>query len=52
MSKAQWKVFYRMLRIHRREASKAWADMLVFGNGYLDLSGPEPRHVPLYEVYL
>jgi hypothetical protein len=52
MNKAQWKVFYRMLRIHRREASKAWTDMLLFGSGWLDLSGPEPRHVPYMEMYL
>ena len=52
MNKAQWKIYHRMLRIYRREMSKAWSDMLIFGNGYMNFSGPEPRHVPLHEVFL
>lgn len=40
MSREAWKIYYRMLRIHRREQSKAWADMLVFGTGFLRV-GPD-----------
>lgn len=51
MNRASWKAFYRMLRIHRREVTKAFNDMVAFGSGYLDMSGPEPRHVPLTEIF-
>lgn len=51
MSRAAWKVYYRMLRIYRREAFKAWQDTLVFGTGYLRVKDGFinhilPEHIP------
>lgn len=51
MNRATWKAYYRLLRICRREAAKASIDMMLFGNGFVDTSGSEPRHIPIEQVY-
>ncbi len=33
MNKKEWKKFYRMLRVTRRESAKAVTDMFIFGTG-------------------
>jgi len=52
VNKQDWKIYYRMLRIYRREAGKAWMDMLTFGMGHLDMAGAEPRYIPIEEIKL
>lgn len=38
MTKAQWKIFYRQLRIIRRESAKAAIDCMIFGCGFVRVS--------------
>lgn len=50
MTRAQWKVYYRQLRIIRRETWKATEDMILFGTGVVEVSENIPdyiRYVPL-----
>lgn len=35
MTKDQWKIFYRRLRITRREINKAIKDSILYGNGFI-----------------
>lgn len=53
MNRAQWKVYWRQLRIIRRESWKAFEDQMLFGRSILEI-GPEVpdliRHVPLNMV--
>ena len=47
MSRATWKVYYRALRVCRREAGKAYIDALMYGVGYVRVTpGADPEHVP------
>lgn len=50
-----WKVFYRRLRIIRRESLKATVDMMIFGNGAVEIGPDIPdgiRHVPIESMRL
>lgn len=38
MNRTQWKLYYRQLRIIRREAYKATMDMMIFGTGFVCVS--------------
>lgn len=38
-ARSKWKAYWRQLRILRREAAKATRDMLIFGTGYVFVSG-------------
>lgn len=38
MNRATWKIFYRQLRIFRREAAKAVIDMAIYGGGFVRIS--------------
>lgn len=52
MTRAAWKVFYRDLRISRREASKVWLDAAIYGVGFVFASGDgPPQHISVAEVY-
>ena len=47
MNKATWKVYYRALRVCRRETGKAYLDALMYGVGYVKvIPGADPEHVP------
>ena len=49
MSKTSWKIWYRQLRIVRRESHKAFMDMMVYGTGFTEIGHDIPdliRHVP------
>jgi hypothetical protein len=54
MTKAEWKRYYRQVRIIRRESLKAAMDVLVFGAGFVRI-GPEVKdfieHVDTWRVY-
>lgn len=38
MIREAWKAYYRMVRIHRREASKAALDAVMWGTGFVFIS--------------
>lgn len=38
-ARAKWKVYWRQVRIVRRETAKAARDMLIFGTGCVFMSG-------------
>jgi hypothetical protein len=53
VNRAQWKAFYRQLRIIRRECAKATTDLVLFGNCFIKYGSQVPdliQHVPLSEV--
>ena len=50
MNKQQWEIYYRSLRIHRREVTKAKQDMMLYGSGYISVVNGEVKHVPIKEV--
>ena len=53
MTRAAWKVYYRLLRIARHEAYKASIDVMLYGTGFVLISPDLPdlcRHVPLEEI--
>ncbi len=47
-----WKEIYRRARIGLRESEKAWADMAVWGSGYVRLTSDGVQHVPFTSVRL
>ena len=53
MNRANWKAYWRLMRILRRETSKAMDDMVIFGTGCVEI-GPEVkdfiRHIPIEDV--
>jgi hypothetical protein len=51
-AKERWRATNRRLRVARREAQKAAADMVVYGTGvvYVPAGGGDPRHVPFSEL--
>lgn len=53
MTKQDWKIVWRQLRIIRRESFKASTDMLLFGVGFTKIGDGVPdgiRYVPFEEV--
>lgn len=54
MNKREWKAYYRMLRVSRREALKASIDMMLYGNGFVFVpdDGSDARHIPVMDVIL
>lgn len=49
MTRAEWRAFYRLMRIARRESYKAMIDMLLFGIGACEVGPDIPdliRHIP------
>lgn len=52
-ARAWWKVYYRTLRIVRREAHKATMDMLIYGTGAVSVSAEgDIKHVPMQSMLL
>lgn len=46
MNREAWYVYYRMLRIYRREMKKVWEDTLLFGTGFLKVNDDGyPNHM-------
>lgn len=52
MNRQQWKIYYRLQRIVRREERKARADMLMYGTGFIQIVNGEPKHIPAPDVIL
>ena len=54
MTRELWRRLYRLNRIARREALKAYQDVLVWGTGavLIDRATGESRHVPFCEIKL
>lgn len=51
MSRETWKIYYRLLRIARREASKASLDLAIYGSAFISVSETgECHHIPLEKV--
>lgn len=52
MNKKEWKKFYRLTRVARRETMKAAIDMMIYGTGFMKVSndGSDPEHVPFEKV--
>jgi hypothetical protein len=49
-----WKLYYRQLRIIRREHMKQMLDIINFGTGFVEIGEDVPdyiRHVPLSEIF-
>ena len=50
MNKQEWKIYYRLLRIVRRESLKVTLDCIVYGTGCMRINEKgEPEHIP-YEA--
>lgn len=52
-ARLQWKLWWRQLRIIRRETTKAWEDQMLFGTGYTQIGPDVPdgiRHIPLEQI--
>jgi len=50
--RAFWYLWYRQLRIVRRESWKAYEDMVLFGTGFVKIGEDIPdliRHIPIEE---
>jgi len=47
VNRKTWKIYYRALRVARREANKASADMISFGTGIVCINNGEAKHVPI-----
>ena len=52
MNKQQWKKYYRLIRIGRREAKKVSMDMMIYGSGYMVVVDGEPKRVSPEDIYL
>lgn len=53
MTKADWKVCHRQLRIIRRETAKAALDVRLFGAGCTEVGHHLPdyiRHIPIEKI--
>jgi len=46
MNKVQWKIYYRLIRIARRESLKAATDAMIYGVGAVLVGDGDPRHIP------
>lgn len=49
-----WKIYYRQLRIIRRETFKGVDDLILFGSCFIETGENVPdfiRHIPLGEIY-
>jgi hypothetical protein len=48
-----WKIYWRQLRIIKRETAKQYMDTMIFGTGFVEV-GPEVpdgiRHIPIQNV--
>ena len=49
-----WKIYYRMIRVARREALKATMDMVFYGTGAVMIPGnsDDPKHIPFADLRL
>jgi hypothetical protein len=48
-----WKLYWRQLRIIRRETQKAYMDCLIYGTGFTHIGPDVPggiRHIPVQEL--
>lgn len=54
ITRQQWKVIWRRMRVAAREAHKAHLDALIYGTGavFVPNDGGDPRHVPIEELRL
>lgn len=46
-----WKAYYRMQRIAKREALKAYMDAIVYGSGFVRMKDGFVNHVLTEAVY-
>ena len=48
-----WKLWWRQLRIIKRETTKQWQDTIIFGTGFVQI-GPDRldgiRHIPVDQI--
>ncbi len=51
MIKSEWKYFYRIQRIIKRESLKTTSDMMIYGSGFINVTGLDVEHVPFINVY-
>ena len=52
-ARRRWKVYYRLLRIARRESWKAAMDMAIYGTGYIHVDPNNPdlcQHIPIQDI--
>jgi hypothetical protein len=60
VTRQEWRAYYRMIRVGRREIQKAYEDAIIYGVGFTrvgftratDLPGLTLRHVPAHNVNL
>jgi hypothetical protein len=54
MNKQEWKIFYRKLRVTRREAMKVAIDTMVYGTGvmYVPDDGSDCKRIHPSEIQL
>jgi hypothetical protein len=50
--RAKWYIYYRLLRIIRRETNKAQLDLIIYGNCFVEWINSEPRHIPIQDVVI
>ena len=49
-ARESWKIWYRALRVARRETLKACQDVIIYGTGVVEVApGRQPRHIPFME---
>lgn len=54
-TRGAWYIWYRQLRIIRRETSKQYMDMLIFGTGWIKIGADVPdliQHAPTEDVII
>lgn len=49
-----WYIYYRMLRIVRRESYKVYIDVLIYGSGFTMITNDANyiRHIPIEQVII
>ena len=49
-----WKMYYRLLRVTKRETHKATMDLILYGTGavFVPKNGDDPYHVPIEKLRL
>ena len=51
-ARQQWKIYYRAMRVARREALKAMYDQLLYGMGAVMVpTRGDPYHVPVHRIF-
>jgi hypothetical protein len=46
MTKAEWKIAWRMIRNMRKAVAEAATDMMIYGSGFVRISSTGIEHVP------